>query len=72
MSRSHVNPSEAIQVMEDIHASQAIGIHWGTFQMSDEPLDQPPHDLQTALQEHGIPAQRFTVLRQGETRQYPN
>ena len=40
--------------------------------MSDEPLDQPPHDLQTALQEHGIPAQRFTVLRQGETRQYPN
>ena len=72
MARSHVNPAEAIQVMEDIHARQAIGIHWGTFQMSDEPLDQPPHDLQAALQERGIPAQRFTVLRQGETRQYPH
>ena len=67
MAEAHVNPQEAVQVMKDVRARSALGIHWGTFDgISDEPLDQPPRDLQTALQQQPSPLD-FRVLRHGQT-----
>lgn len=67
MAPQHVNPDEAVQVMLDVGAAQAIGVHWGTFALTDEPLDQPPKDLAVSLDSRGIPRDRFRVLRHGET-----
>ncbi|MES2729767.1 MAG: MBL fold metallo-hydrolase [Pseudomonadota bacterium] len=67
MKRGHVNPTEAIQVMQDVGAKRAIGIHWGTFELTDESLDLPPQDLQKGLQAAGIAPERFQVMRHGET-----
>ncbi len=67
MQRAHIDPDEAVQVMQDLHAKQALAIHWGTFALTDEPLDEPPKRLQQALQRHALAAQRFRVLRHGET-----
>lgn len=67
MQESHLNPQEAVQVMKEVRAKAAIGIHWGTFEgISDEPLDQPPKDLEVAVQSAGGPVD-FTVLRHGQT-----
>ena len=70
MRTQHVNPEEAVQVMLDVGAREAIGIHWGTFALTDESLDQPPRDLAVAVQARGLPAGRFGVLRHGETRRF--
>ena len=68
MQPQHVNPTEAVQVMLDVGAAAAIGVHWGTFPLSDESLDVPPRELAEAVAARGLPAERFTVMRHGETR----
>ena len=65
MKKFHIDPVEAVQVMKDIQAKKAIGIHWGTFEgLTDEQLDQPPRDLEKTLQGTNLD---FTVLKHGET-----
>jgi len=67
MKQHHMNPEEALQVHADIKAKKSIGIHWGTFILTDEPLDEPPQKLGAALQQKKNPAPDFTVLKHGET-----
>jgi L-ascorbate metabolism protein UlaG (beta-lactamase superfamily) len=67
MKDSHIDPREALQVMADVKASAAVGIHWGTFEgLSDEPLDQPPKDLAVARKAYPTPP-NFFVLRHGQS-----
>ena len=70
MRTQHVNPDEAVQVMLDVRAAGAIGIHWGTFPLADDSLDQAPRELAAAVAARGLPPDRFTVLRHGETRRF--
>jgi N-acyl-phosphatidylethanolamine-hydrolysing phospholipase D len=44
-----------------------MAIHWGTFILTDEPLDEPPKKLDAALQENQIPPEDFLVLQHGQT-----
>jgi len=70
MKGQHVDPAEAVQIHLDLQAKQSIGMHWGTFQLTDESLDQPPIDLATARQMHGLADAAFSVLAIGETRRF--
>ncbi|MFO1380636.1 MAG: MBL fold metallo-hydrolase [Chitinivorax sp.] len=70
MRSQHVDPAEAVQALLDLGAEQAFAIHWGCFELTDEPLDQPPRDLALALNEAEVEAERFFVMRIGETRCY--
>lgn len=36
-----MNPEEALQVVRDVGAKRAIGMHWGTFALTDEPMTEP-------------------------------
>ncbi|MEO8136710.1 MAG: MBL fold metallo-hydrolase [Betaproteobacteria bacterium] len=68
MEPQHVDPAEAIRIHQDLHARQSLGIHWGTFELTDEPLDEPPRVLRAELEKQAIPAERFFVLQHGQTR----
>ena len=69
MREQHVNPAEAVRAHLDLGAKYSVGVHWGTFELTDEPLDQPPKDLAAARLAAGLAAETFGVMAIGETRQ---
>lgn len=71
MATQHVNPAEAVQIHLDLAAWRSIGVHWGTFELTDEPLDEPPVRLAEALRKTGLAEVTFTVMAVGETRRIP-
>jgi L-ascorbate metabolism protein UlaG (beta-lactamase superfamily) len=66
MAAQHCDPAQAVQIFEEVGAKQAVAIHWGTWQLTDEPRDEPPRLLAEALATRGIGNNRFAVLNPGE------
>ena len=66
--KAHVNPEEAVMIHQDINARYSVGIHWGTFIMTDEPVEEPPKRLLVALEKAGISEENFFVMEHGETK----
>jgi N-acyl-phosphatidylethanolamine-hydrolysing phospholipase D len=71
MTEQHVNPAEAVQMHRDLQARRSLGIHWGTFELTDESLDEPPRALAAARQAAGLTDDDFFVLAVGQTRKLP-
>jgi N-acyl-phosphatidylethanolamine-hydrolysing phospholipase D len=67
MKPLHLNPVEAVQVHQDLGAKKSIAMHWGTFALADEPLDEPPRLLHEALTSRQIPEETFRIARFNET-----
>jgi L-ascorbate metabolism protein UlaG (beta-lactamase superfamily) len=67
MGPVHMNPADAVQAFQDLGAKRAVGMHFGTFQLTAEAIDAPLHDLAAALGEAGIEAERFFTLDVGQT-----
>ncbi len=42
MSKQHMNPDDALRAFRDLGARRVVAMHWGTFKLTDEPLDEPP------------------------------
>jgi L-ascorbate metabolism protein UlaG (beta-lactamase superfamily) len=59
MKEQHCNPEDAVRIMQLLDAERAIGIHWGTFQLTNEPRDEPAERLAAELRRQGIDGQRF-------------
>jgi N-acyl-phosphatidylethanolamine-hydrolysing phospholipase D len=68
MKSQHTDPEESVQIREDLGARRAMGVHWGTFSLTDEPLDEPPRALARARAAKGLSEDDFFVLAVGETR----
>lgn len=71
MAEQHMDPAEAVQAMRDVGAEQGLGLHWGTFQLTDEGWDAPRRDLKAALEQAGVAQERFPALLAGETLRVP-
>jgi L-ascorbate metabolism protein UlaG (beta-lactamase superfamily) len=67
MKNHHINPEEAVLAHIDLRSKQSVAMHWGTFMLTDEPLDEPPLKLKAALKKKGVLDNKFLVLMHGET-----
>ena len=67
MEVSHMNPEEAVMSFLDLEASKAIGMSWGTFILTDEPVREPPQKLIEVVSKYNISQDRFFTLKHGET-----
>ena len=70
MSPVHVNPYEAVEIHQMIGSKLSIGMHWKTFNLSDEPMDRPPYDLYLALKEKQIDHSEFLAIEPGILRNW--
>lgn len=66
MEPMHMNPEEAVQVFQDTRCRRAVGMHWGTFRLTDEPLGEPPIRLRSALEKEGVDPGTFLAGSVGE------
>lgn len=67
----HMNPDEAVRAHLALGARRSIGMHFGTFQLTDEGIDAPLRDLAVARTAHGVAEVDFTTLAFGGTLAMP-
>ncbi len=67
MESMHMNPEQALQAFQDLGARTFVAMHWGTFKLGDEPLDEPPARLEAERARRGLPKDRVRVLAVGES-----
>jgi L-ascorbate metabolism protein UlaG (beta-lactamase superfamily) len=67
MAPVHMNPDEAVRAHRDAGARHSIGMHFGTFQLTDEAIDEPIRALERARATHSVSAEAFRVLDFGES-----
>lgn len=65
MREQHVNPDEAVRILQDCGARMAIAHHWGTIQLTNEAIEAPRDALGLALDQAGIARDRFLAPRPG-------
>lgn len=70
MKASHMNPEDAVLAHRDLQSTLSIPMHFGTWQLTDEAIDEPLQHLQEALQKLNVPEQSFQILEVGETRSF--
>jgi L-ascorbate metabolism protein UlaG (beta-lactamase superfamily) len=63
----HMNPAEAVQAHIDLERPLTIGMHFGTFQLTAEGIDEPIRDLERASAAQGVPLSQFRVLDFGKS-----
>ncbi|MCB9797774.1 MAG: MBL fold metallo-hydrolase [Alphaproteobacteria bacterium] len=66
MSQQHMSPESSVQAFLDLGAQRFLGMHWGTFNLTDEPADHGAYTLlPDIVRERGLEAERFVVVKHG-------
>ena len=65
----HIDPAQAVDAHAALGARTSIPMHYGTFFLGDDGIDEPLHDLRLALAAKGNP--NFAILEHGEGRDLP-
>ena len=67
MRNVHVNPEEAVMIHQDIQSRKSLGIHWGTFKLTNEFYMEPKTKTFAAAKDAGLKDEEFSVVDIGET-----
>jgi L-ascorbate metabolism protein UlaG (beta-lactamase superfamily) len=67
MRPQHMNPEDAVRAFLDLGARRLLAMHWGTFKLTDEPLDEPPRRLREEWDRRGLPADALHIPAIGQS-----
>ncbi|RVT93821.1 MBL fold metallo-hydrolase [Sphingomonas crocodyli] len=70
-SGNHIDPQQSTTVFQQLAARQALGIHWGTFQLTEEAMDEPRAELARVVRARRIDPSRFRTLLPGQSWDVP-
>ena len=68
MNDVHMNPEEAVKTHTLVKSGLSIGMHFGTFNLTDETFEQPLIDLRIALEKYQV--SNFEIMTEGQTRKF--
>ncbi len=71
MAYQHLNPAEAYRAFRDLGARYLLAMHWGTFDLTDEPIDLPPRELMRVVTAARAEQERIRIFAVGETWELP-
>ena len=71
MRTHHINPEEAVAIFEALRPVRALGVHWGTFQLTFEGIGDPPRRLAELRRQRGIAPGRFIAVEAGQSFEVP-
>jgi L-ascorbate metabolism protein UlaG (beta-lactamase superfamily) len=69
-SAQHDDKEEAVQIMRDVDARAAVGIHWGTFKLTDEPREEPAMRLTARLAAADITPNAFMAMQAADAAEF--
>jgi L-ascorbate metabolism protein UlaG (beta-lactamase superfamily) len=67
MSNVHASPEDAVEMHLDARCKRSVGMHWASMPLTDEPTEDPPRRLASALTRRGLEQGIFTALQAGGT-----
>jgi L-ascorbate metabolism protein UlaG (beta-lactamase superfamily) len=65
MSQQHMSPEQSLAATSGLRASHLVGMHWGAYDLSDEPIDAGPQLLLQTAREHEHSSANLHVLQPG-------
>ena len=71
-SAYHTNPEEALSIAQDLKSKKIIGMHWGTFVLSLEPIMEPPVRFKDNAEKYGFKKEDAIVFKIGEINSLEN
>ena len=71
MRHAHMGPEDAVRAFVDLGAKRFVPMHWGTFKLTDEPLDEPPMLLQQEWERYGFDRGALSLLAVGQSLEEP-
>ncbi|HEX8444096.1 MAG TPA: MBL fold metallo-hydrolase [Allosphingosinicella sp.] len=71
MKTNHIDPEEAVRIHQAVRPALSLGVHWGTFQLTFEGIDDPPRRLQRELRARWVPVERFVATEVGRPVRVP-
>jgi len=71
-SAYHTNPEEALSIARDLKSKKVIGMHWGTFVLSLEPIMEPPVRFKDNAEKYGFKKEDTIIFKIGEIQSLKN
>jgi L-ascorbate metabolism protein UlaG (beta-lactamase superfamily) len=70
MEPVHMNPEQSLDAFNDLHGKFFIPIHWGTYPLGNEPINEPPILLQKEIGQRKLDSEKFWIFKHGQTRKF--